>query len=502
LQEERILFDVPSEGPHLDQLKGPKSYGQLARKAARGAAALGIRQVLTYGVNILGGVVLARMLSPSEFGFYAIVSLLLAFLNIFGGTGFAADLIRVSDEPTLQAYRAVFTAQQMIVGAACVVVWVAAPQISTLYNQHHNGALFFRLTAVSLMLTSLMVIPQVRMERQLAFEKLALIEVCQAVSFNAVAILLAWHGYGILAFAIGLVTRSAVGAILANIISPWAVGFHLNHRGLKSHVAFGITLQGGQVLAMVKDSINPLFVGMFLGAAQMGYATWAMTFASYPALLLVPVQRLYLPFFARLQDDPRGLSLFVPRALWIANVILAPLTIFSVVVARPITSIIFGEKWLVALPLFYCLSAVNLSASSSTVLLGLLNALGKPRLSLRVIFLAMVVTWLLGVPLIIYFGLIGFGLAVFGSSLVNIYLFWLVWKETGVSPLRSYWPAWPLSLLMGALILIAQRVAPIHTIPTLLIYSIAAFVTYSAALWYGFSVETQSWIRLLRSIRS
>jgi O-antigen/teichoic acid export membrane protein len=267
-------------------------------------------------------------------------------------------------------------------------------------------------------------------------------------------------------------------------------------------MAFGITLQSGQVLAMVKDSINPIFIGMFLGATQMGYATWAMTFASYPALLLVPVQRLYLPFFARLQDDPRGLSLFVPRALWIANVILAPLTIFSVVVARPITSIIFGEKWLVALPLFYCLSAVNISAASSTILMGLLNALGKPRLSLRIIFLAMVATWLLGVPLIIYFGLIGFGLAVFGSSLVNIYLFWLVWKETGVSPIRPYWPAWPLSLLMGALILIAQRVAPIHTIPTLLIYSIAAFASYSAALWYGFPVETQSWIRLLRSIRS
>ena len=116
-EERRLSYDTP-EAPH--QLKGPIPYGQLAQKAARGAAALGIRQVLTYGVNILGGVVLARMLSPSEFGFYAIVSLLLAFLNVFGGTGFAADLIRVSDEPTLHAYRAVFTAQQMIVGAACV----------------------------------------------------------------------------------------------------------------------------------------------------------------------------------------------------------------------------------------------------------------------------------------------------------------------------------------------------------------------------------------------
>jgi O-antigen/teichoic acid export membrane protein len=135
-------------------------------------------------------------------------------------------------------------------------------------------------------------------------------------------------------------------------------------------------------------------------------------------------------------------------------------------------------------------------------MLGLLNALGKPNLGLRVICLAMIATWLLGVPLIIHFGLIGFGLAVFGSSLVNLYLFWLVWKETGVSPWRAYWPAWPISLLMGALIMVAQRVVPIHSLQVLLIYSLAALVTYCAVLWYGFSVETRAWVRLFRSIRS
>jgi O-antigen/teichoic acid export membrane protein len=477
------------------------SHRTLSQKAARGAAALGVRQVFTYGANILGGVVLARLLSPAEFGFYAVIALLLAFLSVFGGTGFAGNLIRIPDEPTHETYRTVFTAQQLIVGIICVIIWFAAPRISTLYHIQVHGVPFFRLTAASMVLTSLMVVPQVKLERHLAFDKLAMIEVCQAISFNTVAILIAWRGGGILAFAVGLLARSAVGAILTNIISPWAVGFRWDPQLLKSHLKFGINLQGGQILAILKDSITPLFVGMYMGAAQMGYATWAMTFASYPTILLFPVQRLYLPFFARLQDDRVALARFVHHALWIANVISAPLIIFSVVFARPITTTIFGSKWLVALPLFYCFSVVNLSSPTVAPLLGLLNALGKTHLTFLVIFLAMISLWLLGVPLIMHFGLFGFGLAVIGSSLVNLFLYWVVWRQTGVLPWRSYWPAWPIALSIGALLLAMQKLLPVHGIPSLFVYFTFALIAYYTVLWYRFPEQTRAWARLFKQAR-
>jgi O-antigen/teichoic acid export membrane protein len=475
------------------------SHAHLARRAARGAAALGVRQVLTYGANILGGVILARLLSPAEFGFYSVVSLLLAFLNIFGGTGLAGNLIRTPEEPSLPAYRAVFTIQELIVGTVCALVWLTAPLISELYHLHEHGVSFFRLIAVSLLLTSLMVVPQVKMERHLAFDKLALIEVCQAISFNVLAVVFAFYHFGILAFAVGLLSRSVVGAILANVISPWTPAFRWDSQAVKSHVAFGFTLQGGQILGMVKDSITPVFVGMFLGAAQMGYATWAMTFASYPALLLVPMQRLYLPFFARLQHDHAALRHFVPRALWIANAIAAPLTVFSVALARPITSLIFGQKWLVAIPLFYCFSAVNISAPTVTPLMGLLNAIGKPHLTLWVIGFAMIGVWILGVPLIMYFGLLGFGFALIGASFVNLFLYWLVWRETNVLPWSSFWPAWPISLVIGVLIVAIQMLLPAPSVSSLLVYFLVGFTSYCTVLWYGFPEQTRAWFRLLKS---
>lgn len=477
---------------------GQDVHGQLAQKAARGAAALGVRQVLNYSANIIGGVILARLLSPGNFGFYAVVGLFLAFLNIFGGTGIAGNLIRTLEDPTVESYRTVFAAQQMVVGTVCVAVWFASPWLSGLYHLQMQGMWFFRLSSVSLFLTSLMVIPQVKMERGLNFDRLALIEVCQAVSFNVAAVLLAWRGFGILAFAGGLILRSAVGALLANVISPWTPRWHWDFAEVKSHATFGVLLQGGQFLAMVKDSITPLFIGMFLGTSQMGYATWAMTFASYPILLLMPMQRLYLPFFAKLQDDKAALVRFVPRSLWIANVVSAPLAILSVALAHSITSLIFGEKWLVALPLFYCFSFINLSAPVAAVHMGLLNAIGKPQLTLWVIFLAMLGIWVMGVPMVMHFGLFGFGLTIATISLVNVVLYWMVWKETGLWPWKSFWPSWPIAIAIGILVVAAQRVLPVHKVPMLIGYAVCAMLLYGASLWFGFREQCMAWVRLLR----
>ena len=272
--------------------------GQLVRRAANGAVALLMRQGLVYGSNIAGGIILARLLTPAQFGFYGVILFCVAFLNVFGGTGFAANLIRSEEHPTLTDFRAVFTGQQALVGIVFVCIWASAPWLGSHYHMQ-QGNWFFRLIGLSLVLTSLMVISQVLMERELAFGKLAIVEVAQGVIFNLVAVVLAWRGVGVLSLAIALGARAACGALLSNIIEPWPIGWLWDTRVLRRHLHFGIALQASQFISLAKDSITPLFVSLYLGAAKMGYVTWATTLAGYPTMVLMPLQRLYLPFFAR-----------------------------------------------------------------------------------------------------------------------------------------------------------------------------------------------------------
>ena len=450
--------DAIEEGPNVPRVE----RGKFARQAANGAAALLVRQGFVYGSNILGGVILARVLSPGEFGFYGVVLFFVAFLNVFGGTGFAANLIRTEEHPSSADFRAVFTAQQMIVALIFVFIWLSAPWLSIHYHMQQHGSGFFRLIGLSLALTSLMVISQVLMERELAFGKLAVVEVAQAIAFNVVAVILACRGVGVLSFAIALAIRAACGALLSNIVEPWAMGWLWDKSVLKRHLRFGLALQTSQFVSLMKDSITPVFVGLYLGAARMGYVTWAITLAGYPTMILMPLQRLYLPLFARLQSNREELRIYAGHATWVTNAIAAPLVVGTCALAHPITVLIFGRKWLIALPLFFCLAIANVVASNSAPLLGLLNAVGRSNFTMVLAIAWMSGTWVLGVPLMIRFGLIGFGIAVIAVQVTNISLYWAVWRELSLSVWPTLWPSWAIALAVGSLMFSFQKLVPIQ----------------------------------------
>jgi O-antigen/teichoic acid export membrane protein len=470
---------------------------RIVRKAASGAAALFLRQGLVYGGNIAGGIILARLLTPEEFGFYGIVLFFAAFLNVFGGTGFAANLIRTEEHPALEDFRAVFTGQQLLVAFAFLCIWSGAPWLASHYHMQHHGISFFRLIGLSVVLTSLMVVSQVLMERELAFGKLAIVEVAQALVFNLLAVVLAWRGVGVLSFAIALAARAGSGALLSNMIEPWAIGLLWDASALKRHLRFGLALQAGQFISLAKDSITPVFVGLYLGSTKMGYVTWASALAGYPTMILLPLQRLYLPFFARLQSDRNQLRHYTAHAMWMANAIVAPLVVITVALANPITVLIFGSKWLVALPLFYCLAIGNVVASGSFPLLGLLNAIGKSQVTLMLTLTWMVATWVLGVPLMIKFGVIGFGFTVIGVQITNLALYRAVWREISLSVLPTYWPCWPIAFVTGALIFILQWMKPIHGILGLGAIGLAGLLFYTGVLWWGFPSSTRGFTKLL-----
>ena len=418
----------------------------IAHKATRGALALLVRQAFVYGANIGGGILLARFLTPTEFGFYGVILFVLMFLNVFGGTGFAANLIRLPESPTVAEKQAVFTAQQCLVLLLCLCVWIISPQLAHAYHSPASGALAFRLLALSFFLTSVMVIPQIQLERELAFDQLALIEVTQAVVFNASAVLFAWRHAGILSFSLALALRSALGAVLASIISPWSIGLRFDFELIRKHVRFGLALQGANIVSAIKDSITPVFVGMYLGVAYVGYVTWANTLATYAVVALMPLQRLYLPFFSRLQEDRQELAKYVSRTLWLTNAIAAPATLITVALAHPITVIVFGTKWLYALPLFYYLVVGNVFIACSTPMLGALNSIHRANISLMMTVMWMASTWLFGVPLTLIWGLHGYGVAIICVNLTNFVLYWIVWRELKVSPWKAYWPSWPIAV--------------------------------------------------------
>jgi len=471
---------------------------RVTRHFASSALSLGMRQVFVQGSNLLGSLLLARMLSPAEFGLYAVAIFWLSFLSTFGGTGFAANLIRQPEEPILADYRSVFSIQLVVVLALAAALWCAAPILAAMYRLSTDGIWLFRLIALSLFATAFIVIPQVQLERHLDFSKLARVEVAQAITFNVTAVYLAWRGWGVLSFGIAMLLRALVGATLANWIKHWSMRWLWDFERSKPHLAFALPFQGAQFISVIKDSISPIFIGLLLGAGAVGYVNWAGMVAAYPLLALMVLQRIYLPAFSRLQYQPSALGAFIERILLITNATTAPLAILTLILIGPVTHLLFGDKWLPALPLFYFLWAANIFVPSATPLYSLLNATGHARKALGFSILWMIGTWLLGAPLIIAFGTIGFAIA---NLLVQFSNFWLYRVAKSIVKFRvlpSLVPAWTMAIVMGMAVFAMTLLWAPEGFTGLILYGIFGIVAYSVMFYLFYKKQLRAIFTLVR----
>ncbi|HEX6940314.1 MAG TPA: oligosaccharide flippase family protein [Longimicrobiales bacterium] len=485
---------VPTAGS-----RGPAALDTISQKTARGALVLGGRQALVHALNLAGGILLARWLTPAEFGIYAILMFVLNFLGSVGDVGLGASLIREPEEPTVADYRAIFTAQQILVFTVVVAFWTATPWIVEAYGRPAREVWLFRLLALSLVFTSLQTIAAIQLERQLEFRKLALVEVAQALTFNALAVGLAWAGAGAQSIAIALPARAAVGAALVHLVRPWPIGLRWDWARIRDRLRYGLPYQGIGFVSLVKDSITPVFVGILLGTTEVGYINWATMVAAYPVLALMALQRLYLPAFSRLQSHPAELGRLVERVIRATNSVVAPVAVLMLALIDPVTRIIFGEQWLPALPCFYFLWAANVFVPTATPLLALMNALGDSRLAFRFALVWFAGTWLLGVPLILAFGAVGFAIANFAVQWTNLALYRAARARVPFRILAPARAAWTSAAAAGLGIALLARRLPITGPLALAVCGLGGLTLYAAGL---FALDREGTRRAIVWIRS
>lgn len=459
------------------------SARDVGRAAVRGGVALVLRQVLVQGCNIAAGVLLARWLSPAAFGVYALMAFVLNFLIVFGDVGLGASLIRKESAPSLHEYRTVFGFQQLSALLCCVTLWLLAPYITRYFHLTPAHGWLFRGAGLALLITSFQTIASIRLERDIGFHKLAVVEVAQALVYNGTLVAGVALGLDVLTFPLALVLRALVGALYINLRHPWPLGWAWDWPLLKGHLAFGLPYQGISFTSLIKDSFTPFLIGGLIGLQAVGYINWAQTVAAYPVMALMVLQRLYMPVFARLQQDRVALTQAVGRVLLFTNLMTAVLATVTLVLAVPLTELVFGSKWLVALPIFYLLWVGNLFVATSTPLLALANALGHARLAFTFALVWLASTWLLGLPLVLHFGAIGFALANVGVQLTNLALFATVRRMVPID-FRStvVWPWLSLLPATAVLGLLAWRFQP-SSLASLVAYALLGIMLQAASVY-------------------
>lgn len=390
----------------------------IARRSVQGVLALASRSLFMQAINTVSLLVLAAFLDSSAFGVFYIVSAVISFLVYFSDIGLAAALIQKKEDITEDDLKTTFTIQQALVLIVVIIAIFSSRFVSKFYHLDSPGTWLFQALIVSFFLSSLKTIPSVLLERRLDFNRLVIPQIAETIIYNAVVIIFALKGAGVTSFTLAILARGIVGLIVIYIVQPWKPSIGISKKSAKKLLAFGFPFQTNSILALLKDDFLTIVLGKLLTRGEMGFIGISQKLAYTPLRFVMDnVVRITFPSFSRLQDDQYVLRRALEKSLFIILIVVSPL-LFGLVVLFPYIVHVFPKytRWEPAFLSLAFFAGNALLSAISTPLTNFLNAIGKIKTTLKLMFFWLVATWLTTILAIKLFSFNGVSIAAFVVS--------------------------------------------------------------------------------------
>ena len=363
-------------------MSNSKKHTHLKKKAVSAAFWSGAENFMRQGLQFIVAVILARILSPEEFGTVALLYLFTGIALVFIDSGFSSALIQRQDT-TLTDESTVFWFNLAMGILVAILLWFSAPLIANFFNLSILIPLT-KVIAFSLVVNALGSVQMTMFIKQLNFKILMKTGILSTFISGAVAISLAIYGYGIWALAFQMIVGSVVTTSLLWLYSSWRPKLNFSYLSLRSLFSFGGYLMLSALLDVVYNRAYYLLIGKFYGVRDLGFYTRADNTKQIPVdLLSRTLERVAFPIFSAAAHDKeklqRGTKLAV-RGIMLVNV---PMMLGLMVTAENVVHVIFGEKWLPAVPILQVLCLAGIFWPLHVINLNILKAQGHSHLFFR-----------------------------------------------------------------------------------------------------------------------
>jgi O-antigen/teichoic acid export membrane protein len=450
----------------------------LATTAARGVGILVSRtlvlQLLTAGVTL----VLARLLSPADYGLFALAAAVQSVAQVASGAGLSAALIRQPDDPTPQQQRAVsgFLFSTGLAFAALTAAIALAGLPAAGVRAEALGVI--AVTALAVPLYALRAVPMVLLERHLRFGRVAVVETAETLAFNAFALLGAIAGLGAYSLAGGVPAAAAAGLLVVRSLHRPGPGLSFDLGVVRPLAHFGLRASALQGLNLVRGLGFVTLITAIAGPATAGFYGMASRLFAFPTALASAVQRVSFPALSRsLQERPRRAARAATLSAVVASLPLALLAGTS----HTLVTVLLGERWLPTVDLVLASSpGILLGASAIPAMVGLALSQGRPNGPIAAVAasaLAMLGFGAIAVPAL---DSAGVGLAMTIGAAVNVAVLAVhTERATRSATGQVVW-----ALVIGAIAVAAGYLPPLPE--TLL--GLAARIALVAAAWTGLAL--------------
>ena len=400
---------------------------EISTKTIRGVSLMIMRTLILYPIGLVGEICLARLLTPEDFGVYALASFVTVTLAGVLEVGLAASLIQRKAEPRDEEYQILFSLQILGITTLVLLAFFLTPYLFPLFGLDADIRWKLLVLLVCPWISSFATMSSVKLERELRYDVFAKIDILRGLTYVATAVPLAFLGCKSWSFIAAITVSTIVKAWVAFREAPWPVRFRLRLKGMRHTLHFGIIFQLSTLTSLFRDHIAVILGGPLFGAQSVGYLNWAKNTTYYTSQIFAQVvSRVAFPSISRVQNDGQAAARMTELILKYVNIFTLPIIMIFAALIPEFVAIVYTNKWSPAIPAFYAYSVRMIGSNFTTLIIGVLSALGMVKQSLRILIWWTLLDWLLALALTPYFGFTGIALA-YAASVVPISI-WLVLK--------------------------------------------------------------------------
>ena len=376
----------------------------LKQKAAAGMVWTALQRYSTMFIQFISGIILARLLTPFDYGCIGMLMIFVVLAEAFIDGGFGSALIQ-KKRPTQEDYSTIFWFNIAMSVLLYAVLYFSAPAIARFYDIPLLCDVL-RVQGVILFIYAFNVIQRNQLRKKLNFKVLSIVTITTSITSLVITIIMAFHGFGVWALVAQNIITAAIPALVFWFYIKWRPIWTFSTKSFKELFSFGFYMFLTHLFNSFGQQLQGLLIGKVYNPSTMGYYSKAHSTEKLASNSISSVMmQVTYPLYAEVQDDKKQLANIIKRITMTISYIIFPMMFIFLLCAKPIFLLLYSDRWLPSVPYFQALCIAGLAACLQSVNNNAIAAVGKS----KAMFVWTVVKRLVGIGLLIG-GLLWFGM--------------------------------------------------------------------------------------------
>lgn len=383
--------------------------------------------------NLIITAILARLLSPEDFGTVGMSLIFIGLVSMINETGLSSAIIQKANITGSHLNTAFWT--NVATGIMLFLASIFISPIISDFFKNDNVELIIIISSIGFLISPLTMIHRSLLVKNLEFKKLAATEITGSALSGIIAVYMAISGFGLWSLVARYLMNDFLVVSLTALLYPWKPSIHFSKKSFLDLFGFGVNIMGANFLGYFRQNLDYIIVGRLMGAELLGYYTLAYTLAIYPIRKIGPIiTRVMFPVFSLMKDDNELYKKSYLKLISFLCTITIPTMFGLVSISREFVILIYGEKWafsILPLQILCLLGIVNaLSPSAVTIF----NSKGVPEIEFKLSLIKLPIT---AFALIIgsFFGIVGVATAM---TIISI-IYYIVTQKIVLSLINLSW---------------------------------------------------------------